>query len=302
MAAAVRLRVACGAYDRISPLVTGEVAGAGIQLDVHPMQTTRLFPALATGEFDVIEGSLAACAIRLGSAAQEYAAVPVFPSRMFRHNAIYVRTDSPYRHAAALTGAKVGMQATQITANVWIRGILADRYGVGTAALTPVVGPLDELAEQLRGGALAAIFSPHPPPGFEPGGGIRRLFSDPAAEERAYFRATGIFPPMHVLLIRRALGDAQPSLPGRVVDLFVAAKQLCLRRLAHLGEPMATLPWLYRHVEETTALMGTDYWPDGVAANRVALDTFLGYLYAQGLTATRRDVAELFPWDVEAGG
>jgi 4,5-dihydroxyphthalate decarboxylase len=65
---------------------------------------------------------------------------------------------------------------------------------------------------------------------------------------------------------------------------------------------MATLPWLYRHVEETTALMGTDYWPDGVAANRVALDTFLGYLYAQGLTATRRDVAELFPWDVEAGG
>jgi 4,5-dihydroxyphthalate decarboxylase len=298
----VRLRVACGAYDRITPLRTGEVAADGIELEIEAMEPTRLFPALATGEFDVIEGSLAACAIRLGSGPQEYAAVPVFPSRMFRHNAIYVRTDSPYRDPTALTGAKVGMLATQITANVWIRGILADRYGVATSALTPVTGPLDQLAEQLCAGALAAIFHPLPPPGFRPGGEIRRLFDDPATEEREYFRATGIFPPMHVLLIRRRLADEQPTLPGRVAQAFVAATALAVRRLAHLGEPMASLPWLYRHVEETTALLGPDYWPAGVAANRTALDTFLGYLYAQGLTATRHDVAELFPWDVEAGG
>ncbi|MBW8801895.1 MAG: hypothetical protein JF597_52730, partial [Streptomyces sp.] len=122
-----------------------------------------------------------------------------------------------------------------------------------------------------------------------------RLLADPAAVEREYFAATGIFPPMHVLLIRRKLAE-QAGLPNRVFDLFAAAKHDAEHRLAHLAEPMATLPWLYAELERTTQLMGADYWPYGLSANADALDTFLGYLHRQGLTSRPHTAAELFPF------
>jgi len=296
VATPTRLKVACGNYDRVSALATGDVSVPDLTIELHRVDPVRLFPALRTGEYDVIEGSLAAWAVAVGSTERSaYVAIPVFPSRMFRHNAIYVAAGSPRTRLEELVGARVGLQGLAITANVWIRGILADWHGVGLDAITTTVAPIDELAAALGAGELDAIFSPGPPPGFGPGGAIRRLLADPAAAERDYYAATGIFPPMHVLLIRRELAE-QEALANRVFDLFATAKRDVEHRLAHLAEPMATLPWLYAERERTTLLMGVDYWPYGVEGNTAALETFIGYLHAQGLIGATYEPAALFPY------
>ena len=172
-------------------------------------------------EFDAAEMSLSSYLISLDQGAP-FTAIPAFVSRAFRHNGIYVgaasRTDDP----AGLAGGVVGVAEYQLTANVWIRGILAERHGLPVTSVRYRTGGLHEpgrvaklahdpppgveiepippgatLAGMLADGQIDALYTPRVPHGFGEGR-VRRLFADPRREEERYFAETGVFPVMHV--------------------------------------------------------------------------------------------------------
>jgi 4,5-dihydroxyphthalate decarboxylase len=313
--------MACQAYDRMQPLRDGTVRVGGAQLNFLdlPVEET-FFRMLKFGEFDIAELSLSSYVLTHSHGAP-FVAVPVFPSRAFRHSAIYVREDSKLTDPAELAGKTVGVPEYQITAAVWIRGILAEHHGVDVASVKYRTGGLDEpgrtekvqldlpadvdvapirstdtLSQLLLDGELDAVYSARNPGPFNTpgGGGLRRLLPDPAGTEREYHDRTGIFPIMHTLVIRREVYEQHRWLARELVKACAAAKTL---GLAGIGETAAlpyALPWLWAEVERTRAALGEDWWPYGLERNRTTLETFLRYSHGQGLAARHYEPEELF--------
>ena len=319
--AAPLFTMACQSYDRMQPLREGSVRLGGAELNFLdlPVEET-FFRMLKFGEFDIAELSLSSYVLTLGQGAP-FVAVPVFPSRAFRHSGIYVREDSPLHDLAELTGARVGVPEYQITAAVWIRGILAEHHGVPVGSVRYRTGGLDEpgrtekvrldlppdvevtpigpgetLSQLLLDGDLDAVYSARNPGPFNTpgGGGLRRLLADPAGAERAYHAATGIFPIMHTLVIRREVYEQHRWLARELVKACVAAKDLGLAGIGETAALRYALPWLWSEVERTREVLGDDWWPYGLAANRTTLSTFLRYSHEQGLAGRRYEPEELF--------
>ena len=313
--------MACQAYDRMQALRDGTVALGGGQLNFLdlPVEET-FFRMLKFAEFDIAELSLSSYVMTLSQGAP-YVAVPVFPSRAFRHSGIYVRADSPIEDPADLAGKTVGVPEYQITASVWIRGILAEHHGVPVSSvryrtggldepgrtekvelsLPPEVdvapiGPADTLSQLLLDGELDAVYSARNPGPFNTtgGGGLRRLFADPAEVERDYHARTGIFPIMHTLVIRRDVHEQHRWLARELVKACAAAKDAGLAGIGETAALRYALPWLWAEVERTRAALGEDWWPYGLEANRATLETFLRYHHEQGLSPRRYEPEELF--------
>ncbi|RBM23426.1 4,5-dihydroxyphthalate decarboxylase [Prauserella sp. PE36] len=313
--------MACQGYDRMWPLRTGEVRVAGAELNFLdlPVEET-FFRMLRFGEFDIAELSLSTYVLTLSQGAP-FVAVPVFPSRAFRHSAVYVRQDSPFTDPAALAGGTVGVPEYQITAAVWVRGILAEHHGLPVESVRYRTGGLDApgreeklaldlppgvevrpiregetLSRMLLDGELDAVYSARNPGPFndEGHGGLRRLFPDPEQMERDYHHRTGIFPVMHTLVLRREIYERNRWLARELVKACVRAKAIALSGLGETAALPYALPWLWAEVERTRAAMGEDWWPYGVEPNRAALETFLRYSHEQGLAPRRYEPDELF--------
>lgn len=270
------ITLACGPYDRTRALADGRVTVAGADLryiTLDPEET--FFRMVAHGEFDVSEMAMATYHVVRDQAAAAgapapFVAVPVFPSRMFRHTSVYVNTDripaGDAGAARALAGAAVGVAEWQLTANVWIRGILADYYGVPVESPRYRTGGLNApgrhekvalslpeaidiapiaagqtLSDLLAAGEIDAIYSPRAPE-CHGKGNVRRLFADTRAEEERYFAETGIFPIMHVLVIRRAVYEANRWLPRELFKAFTAAKRIAYDDLARTAALSVSLP------------------------------------------------------------
>jgi 4,5-dihydroxyphthalate decarboxylase len=284
-----------------------------------PVEET-FFRMLRFGEFDIAELSLSTYVLTLHQGAP-FIALPVFPSRAFRHSGIYVREDSPITDPAQLAGATVGVPEYQITAAVWIRGILAEHHDLpvdtvryrtggldnpGRVEKAPLdlppeidvapIGPGETLSRLLLDGAIDALYSARNPSPFNsPGrGGIRRLFPDPAAVERAYFARTGVFPIMHTLVLRRDVYQQHRWLARELVKACQAAKTLGLTGIDETAAPRYALPWLWQEVERTRAALGDDWWRYGLDRNRTTLETFLRYSHDQSLAARHYEPEELF--------
>jgi 4,5-dihydroxyphthalate decarboxylase len=274
--------------------------------------------ALRREEFDVTELSLSSYLIVTGRGTSPYVAVPAFPSRAFRHSAVYVRTDRGIERPEDLAGTTVGTPEFQQTAGLWVRGILADRHGVPPSAIrwrtggleapgaterigievregieVEPIGPADTLNGMLLDGRLDALVSPRPPSSFEAGDPlVRRLWPDFREEERRFFRETGLFPIMHVIAVRRELAEREPWLPASVYRAFTEAKRLAIADLERTNFMRVTLPWV--PLDDVRELMGEDYWPYGVAPNRAALEAAIRWSHAEGLSARAPSLAELF--------
>lgn len=315
-----RFTMACEGYDRVQPLRDGSVRLGGAELNVLTLPVEETFyRMLHFQEFDIAELSMSSYTMTL-SRERPFVAVPVFVSRAFRHSGIYVRTDSPLTQAAELSGLTVGVPEYQITASVWIRGILADHHGVPVDSVRYRTGGLTgpgrtekvaldlpegidvapvpagkHLVQMLKDGELDAVYTARNPwPGDRPDRGLRRLYADPAAVEQEYFARTGIFPIMHVLAIRRDVYEQHRWLPRELLKACESAKLLTMQGLTDTASLRYTLPWLWAEVERTRALLGEDYWPYGLPANRNALETFLRYHHEQGLSPRRYEPEELF--------
>jgi 4,5-dihydroxyphthalate decarboxylase len=244
----------------------------------------------------------------------------VFPSRFFRHSCIFVHRDSGIREPKDLIGKRVGVPEFQMTAGVWIRGILSDDYKVPAGSVTYFRGgeeqpgrpekialslppeirvesipPTKTLSAMLESGEIDALYTARAPSTFGDGAGkVRRLFDNYQAVEQEYFSRTKIFPIMHTIVIRRDVYEKSRWVAQSLCKAFVEAQRVAYSELYDSGALHFMLPWLVRHAEETRALMGADFWPYGLERNAHTLETFLRYSHEQGLAKRPLKPAELF--------
>ncbi len=315
------LSLACWNYDRTRGLFDGRVRADGIDLTCLdlPVEET-FFRMLRHREFDVAEMSLSSYVVSLAAADPPFVAIPVFPSRFFRHSCIYVHADAGIGRPGDLAGRVVGTPEYQMTAPVWIRGILADAYGVPVDSVTYATGGLEEpgrpekltldlppairirrigpgqtLSGMLASGEIDALYTARAPSSFRAGDGrVRRLFDDFAAVEREYYRQTRIFPIMHTIVIRRRVYERHRWIAQSLFKAFRGAKAMAYDDLGQTAALKVMLPWLTAHVEDARREMGEDFWPYGLAANVEVLDTFLRYSHEQGLSPRRLAPDQLF--------
>lgn len=310
MAMALRLTCACWSYDRTSALQTGEISPKDISLAYTALPPEQTFlRQLRDKEFDVSEMSLSAYITARSKGDDEFLALPIFPSRIFRHSAIYVNPRAGIKNPEDLRGKRVGVGFYQMTAAVWARGLLKDEYGVvdkdiewitgrGRGPASATASAVDQLQDLVAGtrqsvpplevmlenGEIDGLVTVHIPQAIANGTGrIKRLFEDHGVVERDYFRRTRIFPIMHTLVVRRSIYDAHPWVASSLIGAFTAAKRYAEGRLYDTNALAVMLPSLISAIEDTRSLMGDDYWPYGVINNESVLKTFIRYLHEQGI-------------------
>ncbi len=308
-------------YDRTKAIFEGRARIEGCQVFATAIEPEEAFHrAFKFQEFDISEISLSSHIMTTSRGENAYVGIPAFVSRLFRHSGIYIRTDRGIESPADLSGKRIGLPEYQITANVWIRGILQDEYGVkpssikwfrggieeagreerATISLPPDIDlqqiPRDQtLSQLLEAGEIDAMFSARAPSCFLRGvANVDRLFPHYRVVEEDYFRRTRIFPTMHIIGVRKSLAERHPWLPVSVLKAFVQAKEICMYELGQIGHLFVSLPWGVSQFEEARALMGPDYWSYGFAANRNVLDTLTRYSFEQGLSKRRVMPEELF--------
>jgi len=318
--AKLQLSVAMGDYDRNRALFDGRVQIDGCDPVYMLMKPEEMFfRAMRSRDFDIVELSFSSYVVKLSAGDCPYVAVPVFLSRAFRHTSIYVRKDR-IKRPEDLRGKRIGVPEYQLTAIVWARAILNDDYGIAPEDVTWVRGGIDTpgrpekiklelppgvkiesapegktISDMLHEGAIDGFIAPRPPGGAAAHNpDCAWLFDDPTAEAKDYFRRTGIFPIMHVVGIRKELAAQHRWLPGAVFKAFSESKVKALELLADTSATKVTLPFVEEQLKAARETLGEDFWSYGVEKNRKTLEAFLHHHHAQGLSARKLEVEELF--------
>ncbi|MCD1269395.1 ABC transporter substrate-binding protein [Microbacterium sp. MEC084] len=320
----IPLTFACGDYDRTRSIAEGTVPVDGVDLNYLrlPVEET-FFRMLRHREFEVAEMSLSTYTATLDRAGglenSPFVAIPVYTSRVFRHGGIFINTEAGIERPSDLVGKRIAMPEMQLTAVVWQRGILADHYGVPLDSATYFTGgeetpgriekgkvdvpfdvrPIPEdktISRMLADGELDALLAPRIPSTFDPKGGtVARLFPDAKAAEQEYFAQTGIFPIMHVVVIRRDVYERAPWVAQSLTKALNIAKKEAHARIYDASALQLMDPWLMVHLEQARTLMGEDFWSYGLGpSDRKVLETFLRYHHEQGLSRTLRAPEEIF--------
>lgn len=318
----LRLTFACGLYDRMLPIYSGEIKPEGIDLQFINIDSPREVFDRMTGnlEFHVAELSSSEFIARLIAGVCPFVAIPVFPSRAFRHGAITVSARSGIQIPKDLEGRRIGVPLYTMTAAVWIRGHLQHEYNVDLSTITWIEGSMDSpgkygspnvlplvrpvsietnrsgssLGELLEQGKIDAVVGTGVPNVIKRNPEIRRLFSDFQAVEKDFFRRTGIFPIMHLLVIRRDVYDAHPFVAASLYNAFCAAKASAMAKMRETIALRYMLPWLSVHIQEMDDVFGQDAWPYGIEANRPTLEALVAYLAEQGLTERLIPIEDIF--------
>ncbi len=304
-------------YDRTRPLFSGEIQPEGVELHGVALPPEETFwRQLKHGEFDISELSLAqyACAVSRGD--ERFLALPVFLSRAFRHSCIFINTRAGIREPRDLAGRRAGVPEYQMTAAVYMRGMLQHEYGVAPETMRWLaardeqmkmalhlppsirlerIDPSQTLDGMLEAGEIDALLTARTPLSFRRGSPhVARLFPDYVEAERRYYETTGIFPIMHTVVVRRAILDRHPWLARSLFKAFAAAKARALADLLEGAALKVSLPWVVAEMERTQQIMGPDPWPYGIEPNRPTLEALVAYLDEQHLSARRVRVEELF--------
>jgi 4,5-dihydroxyphthalate decarboxylase len=315
----LRLTIATENYDRVRPLVDGRVQIEGCEINYLCLGPEEAFyRAFTNKEFDITELSFSSYIIARSRGIADYIAVPVFLSRMFRHSAIYIRKDAGIVRPQDLKGRTVGVPVYAMTASLWVRGMLADDYGVMPGDIHWVTGGLEQagrygkyplnlpphikvepipadhtLSDMLARGEITALVSARAPSCLG-NGDVVRLFPNFRELEKAYYRKNRLFPIMHGLAIREDLAAREPWLPSSVFKAFVEAKRMAMKEMRDVAALRLTLPWLAAEIAETIEAMGDDYWTYGFEQNLAELETMTRWSFEQGLAVRHLDPKELF--------
>ena len=314
------ITIASWDYDRVRALTDGRVKVEGCDVNYITMPVEECFErAFFHGEFEVAEIGFSPFLIALSRGPTPYVAVPVFLSRMFRHSAVYIRSDRGINGPADLRGKRIGVPEYQMSAVMWFRGYLQDEFGIAPKDINWVQAGLENpgrrdkfplnlpegfpltsrndvsLSNLLAEGELDGVMSARRPSCFVNGHPkVRRLFPDYRATERDYYKKTGIFPIMHALGIRRDIYENNRWLAASLFKAFLKAKRLADAEFEETTALKIGLPWVTAEYEATTEAMGRDFWSYGVGANRKTLATMARYSYEQGLAVRLVDVDEMF--------
>lgn len=319
----VAITVATAPYGRTEALRTGAVQVEGVDLHYLSLSVEEIFwRMLRHQEFDASEMSLSSYLIARDRGHPQLVAIPVFPFRTFRHGSIFINTASGIRTPADLKGKRVGVPEYEITASVWIRGILEHEYGVRPQDVTWFSGGEEEpgrtdksrlelppevvvrpipphttLDAMLVAGEIDALVAARMPRSLVEGDPrVARLFPDYRAVEEAYYRKTGIFPIMHCVCLRRDVHERYPWLAKNLEKAFSEAKRRWEEALWRGAVEHIAIPWFLAELEAELRVFGRDgLWPYGLGpGNRKVLETFIDYSYEQGLIRRRPSVEELF--------
>lgn len=317
----LKLSVGCGDYDRTEALRSGVVQPEGIDLTYVPIQSPpEIFARMVKNHaFDFSEMSTSMYLTLRAKEEFPFVALPVFPSKVFRHGFIFVNTGSSIRTAKDLEGKRVGVPEYRQTAAIWIRGILQHEYGVDLDTiqwfegganvprepdvldLRPdreidirFIGPEKSLNDMLEAGEIDAMIGARKPFSLDTSPRVERLFPDYREEEKAYYRKTGIFPIMHTLVVDEALYREHPWVAESMFKAFSQAKEWCLERMRFSGTMRYTLPWLFADIDEMFEVFGDDPWAYGLEPNRPALEALIQYLHDQKFLANKVAVEDMF--------
>jgi 4,5-dihydroxyphthalate decarboxylase len=317
----VPITLACGNYDRTQAIRDGRVKIEGCAVTYLPLYPEEIFHRVFKfHEFDISEMSFSSYIRTVAAGTSAYIAIPAFVSRIFRHSGIYIRKGAGIEKPEDLRGKRIGVPEYQITAVVWMRGIMQHQYGVkpseihwrsggqeeaGRHERTPLkpisgldlqpIGDDKTLVGMLRDGELDALFTARAPSSFMKGEPhIELLFPDTRAAEQAYYKKTGFFPIMHLVGIRKTLAEKHPWLATSAYKAFCEAKALAMIDLRDVNALMVTLPWLVAETKETAAIMGDDFWKYGAAENKPDIEALTQYVHEQGLTDRNVKFEELF--------
>jgi 4,5-dihydroxyphthalate decarboxylase len=318
--AALRLTIAFWDYDRVRPLIDGTVKPDGIELaPIISRPSDTFFRMLRHQEFDVSELSFSNYTMLRSRGDDTFMAIPVFPSRLFRHSCIYVNSKAGISQPTDLIGRRIGVPEYSMTAAVFARGLLLHEYGVTPESIEWFSGTQDglqrpsridfelpgvtltrmpleqDMGPMLEKGEIDAIISPNAPKALErPQSPVRRLFTDYRRAEQDYFARTRIFPIMHTIVLRRDIYQKHPWAAASLFAAFVKAKEWAYAQLTETDALKLTLPWVVAETEETRRLMGDDFWPYGIEPNRLSLAALPQYLHEQHLAPRVPQIEELF--------
>jgi 4,5-dihydroxyphthalate decarboxylase len=311
----LRLTLACGPYDRTQALRDGTITPEGIELTYLTLQPAEIFwRMLQYREFDVCEMSLSNYTTLVSGGNSPFIAIPVFPSRVFRHGYFFINPSKGISKPADLKGKRGGVPEYSMTAAVYMRGLLQHEYGVKPSDVEWVQGRADrlgralppdirltqaptgtELGDLLEKGEIDFLMTANNPLSFRRGSpNVKRLFSNYAEVEKDYYRRTKIYPIMHTVVIRRDIYDRDPWVALSLYKAFVRAKEYSYRLLLETGSPKASFAWLQPMIEEERAIIGRDWYPYGIEPNRSTIEALLQYTQEHGLTDRRPSVEELF--------
>lgn len=317
----IHLTLACWDYDRTRALQDGRVQVEGVDLTFLPLRVEETFwRMLRYQDFDAAELSMGSYLMARDNGSPRLIALPIFPSRAFRHSCIYINTESGIREPKDLAGKRVGVPEYQITMAVWVRGILQHEYGVKPEQMKWFTGgeenpgredkvktdlpsnidirsiaPDQTLSSMLDRGEIDAVISAHmPSPFVRRSPRVRRLIPNFREVEMDYFRRTQIFPIMHAVALREEFYERHPWVAQSLCKAFTESKRICQESMYEFSALKYMLAWSIAEMEEERDLFGNNPWPYGLGANRHVLDTLIQYSYEQGLIKTRLDTEGIF--------
>jgi 4,5-dihydroxyphthalate decarboxylase len=318
---ALPITFACGLYDRMLALKTGDVKPQGIDLNFLTMDEPReIFDRMASRlEFDVCEMSSSEYISRYAAKNLPFVALPVFASRVFRHGFIVINRRY-IKSAADFAGKRVGVPLYTQTAAVFIRGLMQHDLGIdlskiewvqgavndpgsyGSPALVPMLKPVNlqrntsgkSLSDLLEAGEIHALIGSNMPRAIGRNPDVVRLFPDYRAREKDYYQRTRIFPIMHLVVIRNDVYEKNPFVATSLFDAFEAAKDLARAKMRYSGTLRYMLPWLPDDMAEIDTLFGGDCWPYGIEPNRPTLEALVSYMAEQGLIPEKIPLEKLF--------
>jgi 4,5-dihydroxyphthalate decarboxylase len=319
----LRLTYASCKYDRMEALRCGEVPVEGIDLNLIVFPSGRqIFDRMVGGrEFDASELSASEFISLMGHGDSPFVAIPVFPSRVFRHGYIFLNKRSGIRTPKDLEGRRIGLPLYTQTASIWVRGHLMHQFGVDIDTIQWVQGAVETggthgnphappllraarieqnrtgrpLAELLARCEIDALLGSRKPPSFGNHPDVVRLLPNHHALERELFEREKIFPIMHLVAIKRALYEKKPWIASSLYTAFVESKRIARARLRYAGSLAAMLPWLQDEIEEIDEVFpGGDPFPYGVEPNRPTLQALVQYMVEQHFIPKAIPIEELF--------
>ena len=325
MARQLHLTMACGLYDRMLDLYRGDVRPAGIELNFIPLDGSagarEIFDRMGGNlEFDVAEMSSSEFITRKCAGQSALVALPVFPSRVFRHGMVSINRRSGIKSPKDLEGRRIGVPLYSMSAAVWMRGHLQHDYGVDLSGIRWVEGAINQpgshghpsllplvklvsieqntsgrsLSDLLESGGIDAIVGTSLPDAIHRNPDIVHLFPDYRTVEKDYYRRTGIFPIMHLIAVRRDVYEANPFIASSLFDAMCESKERARRRMRDLGMLQYMLPWMTADIDELDETFGGDAWPYGIERNRPTLAALMRYLCEQGIIKSEIAIEELF--------
>ena len=317
----VPLTFACGLYDRMLALYTGDVQVEGVDLNFLVQDDPRqIFDRMAARqEFDVCEFSSSEYISRFSAGQCPFVALPVFASRVFRHGFIYINKKH-IKDPKDLAGKRIGVPRYTMTAALFQRGLLKDEYGVdfsavqwiegdintpklhGNPTILPTVKPVSiapntsgrSLSKMLADGEIQALIGVGEPDTFGVHPDVVRLYPDYREAEKEYYKRTKIFPIMHLVVIRKDTYEKNPFVATSLFKAFVRSKEIAQEKMSYGGTLRYTLPWMLAELDEIKQVFGGDPWPYGVEPNRPTLEALVRYMVDQGLIDKPVKVDDLF--------